>query len=166
MKKNLFLYLFIFAVLINIFTYMYFTNSQKHEQGRITSMQESVRQTRDSLQAMQARVDNADFFSLQYNMDAQQYFGGQDINTLAIKVEDGIYAMNGNDEGNPLTQYPPFNNKPFIIGKMKILNHRWIIAEFSNGSASGEILIKYFVEDNGEVTYETLQSHLYPHTVN
>lgn len=166
MKKSLFLYLFIFAVLFNIFTYMYFTSQQKHDTGRIESMQETLKTTRDSLQALQSRIQKADYFSLENNYEAQDYFAGQDIEALQIKIRDGIYAKNKGAEGNPLVQYPPMNGRPFMINNMKVLNNRWIIADYTNGVAMGEVLIKYFVEDNGEITYETITTNLHASTVN
>jgi hypothetical protein len=48
----------------------------------------------------------------------------------------------------------------FII-KVKVLNHRWIIADFSDGEYWGEVLLKYFVNDDQTITFEINQSLLY-----
>ncbi|MDQ5928488.1 MAG: hypothetical protein QG594_262, partial [Bacteroidota bacterium] len=45
--------------------------------------------------------------------------------------------------------------------KVKILNHRWIIADYSNGELWGEVLLKYFVDDNENITFEVNQTWLY-----
>lgn len=166
MKKNLFLYLFIFAVLINIFTYMYFTNKAKYNDGRIKSMQERITTSSDSLKSITSRLDEADYFSLENNDNAIDYFGVADIKGLAAKVREGIDQMNQTKGGNPLVDYPAVGGAPFIINKVKILNHRWIIADFSNGSAWGEVLLKYFIDSDGKVSYETMQTVLYSDTVN
>ena len=129
-------------------------------------MQETLKATRDSLQAVQVKIENADYFSLENNYEAKDYFAGQDIDELQIKIRDGIYAKNKGSEGNPLVQYPPMNGRPFMINKLKVLNNRWIIADYTNGVAMGEVLIKYFVEDNGEISYETITTNLHANTVN
>jgi hypothetical protein len=49
----------------------------------------------------------------------------------------------------------------FIINKVKILNHRWIIADFSDGNIWGEVLLKYFINDDESVSFEVNQSLLH-----
>jgi hypothetical protein len=166
MKKNLFLYLFIFAVLINVFTYMYFTNKNKYDSGRIVKMQKTLDERRDSIKAVNAKMEDASYFSLENNDNAMEYFAGQDVNAIAVKVREGIDKLNQNKGGNPLVQYPSINGVPFIINKVRLLNHRWIIADFSAGSVWGEVLIKYFVDSDGTISYEPLQTLIYSDTVN
>lgn len=161
MKKNLFLYLFIFALLTNVFTYMYFTNKQKFEDGRIAKMEQRVKSVKDSLQAEKDKSIDNNYFSLENNTNAQAYFEGADVGALALKVRDGLYAKNVNEKGNTLIPYPMMDNRPFTINRMKILNNRWIVADFSNGLRWGELLIKYFVEEDGSITYETAESLLH-----
>ena len=168
MKKNLYLYLFIFSLIINIFTYMYFSGQQKYENGRVGKMQAKLKMAQDSLKQDRALMEDANYFAFENNDNALDYFVDQgitDTNALALKVKDGIINLNQNPEGNPLTKYDPLNGQKFLINKIKILNHRWIIADYSNGTAWGEVLIKYFVDDKGAVTYETIETLLHAGTV-
>lgn len=160
MKKNLFLYLFIFALLINVFTYMYFTNKQKFEDGRIDEMQAKVKSLKDSLETVTGKCADANYFSVESNSNALNTFTG-DINEIAIKIRDGILAKNDVEKGNSLVPYPPIEGKPFIISKLKVLNDRWVIADFSNTLNEGQVLIKYFIEDDGSITYETAETVFY-----
>ena len=164
MKKNLFLYLFIFSLLINVFTYMYFTNKQKFEDGRITTVQQQVKVLKDSLQTQQDNMRSANYFSLANNNNAIEYYKEYEPAQIEIKVRDGIYAKNINPQGNPLVEYPPMEGKAFTISKIKVLNHRWVIVDFTNGLRWGEAIIKYFVEDDGSITFETAETTLYPFT--
>lgn len=166
MKKNLYLYLFIFALLINVFTYVYFTNKEKFETGRIEKLQEKTKASADSLNVMRQQLTDAEYFALETNDNAMEYFAGQDIAALSTKITEGIMEYNHNKNGNPLVDYDPIDGQPFLINKVKILNHRWVIADFSNGKAWGEVLIKYFVDDAGKVSYETLESLIYSDTLN
>jgi len=167
MRKSLFLYLFIFAVLLNIFTYMYFTNKQKYEQGRIVNLEKRVTALTDTIKGSEEKIMDATYFRLENNDNAMEYFGDDaDIDAIALKVVEGVRELNANKMGNPLTQMEPMNGTPFIINKIQILNNRWIIADYSNGKAWGEVLIKYFLNDDGTVDYETIQTLLHANTVN
>lgn len=164
MKKNLFLYLFVFAFIICIFTYMFYNRQQKHDQQRIETLQGQLKAARDSVKSNTA----GDGFTLKDNDNAIDYFvdkGITDIDALILKIKDGIADKNTNPQGNPLTGYEPVNGQKFLINRVQIINNRWIIADFSNGTAWGDVLIRYFVEDNGTITYETIQSVLYGSTV-
>ncbi len=165
MKKNLFLYLFIFALLINVFTYMYFTNKQKYEGKRIEDLQGRVTVLKDSLAAGTSTLEKANHFSLENNYNAQEYFAGKDIEEIAIKVRDGLFAANAKPGGNPYVGYPQMGN-PFVVNQYKILNNRWVIIDFGNGKVFGEAILKYFLEEDGTVTFETAETFIHTNTLN
>jgi hypothetical protein len=50
-------------------------------------------------------------------------------------------------------------NGDFKINKIKLLNHRWIIADFSDGKFWGELLLNYEVREDLGVDF-TLVNHL------
>lgn len=162
MKKNLFLYLFIFALLINVFTYMFFTNKQKFEDERIEKMTADIKASNEAIAAEKEKMASDNYFSLENNTNAQTYFEGQDVKAIVMKINDAIYKQNVNPAGNPLVGYPAMDGgKPFTIAKIKVLNHRWIIADFTNGLRWGEVMLKYFVEEDGSITLERTDSVLY-----
>ena len=166
MKKNILLYLFIFTLLINLFTYVYFTKNEKRATERAESLTTKITTLKDSLNVMTNDLERADYFSIEQNLNARHYFIDEDPDEIAIRVRDGIYAKNIGEKGNPLIQYPVLDGKPFVINKVKVINNRWVIADFTNGKAWGEIFIKYFIEDNGDVTYETVETLLHTNTIN
>ena len=69
--------------------------------------------------------------------------------------------FNDNPKGNIYTGQEQIGVNKFIINKIKILNHRWIIADFSDGDIWGECLIKYFVNEDKTIDFETFQSFVY-----
>jgi hypothetical protein len=166
MKKSLFLYLFIFAVLMNIFTYMYFTNKTKYESTTAEKMSSSIKVLKDSLAAANAKAGDANYFTLENNDNAIDYYEKYTVSDLSKKIREGISDLNANPKGNPLTKYEPLNGEKFLINKVQILNHRWIIADFSNGHTWGEVLIKYFVNEDGTIDYQTIETLLHSNTVN
>jgi hypothetical protein len=110
-----------------------------------------------------ATLANANYFALESDQDAQEYFysNGLDYQKIAIKVKEDLITLNENKNGNKLVPYEPIDGKPFLINTSKVLNHRWIIAEFSSGEFWGQILIKYFVSEGKPTEFETVETVLY-----
>lgn len=170
MRKSLFLYLFIIAVLMNIFTYKYFTSkeaSEKNTTATADSKQPDSKKVTDSLTQI---IYDANVFSLENNDRAQNYLFESskvnDIPAFAEKVKQALLSYNDSPEGNKYTDQAKMGSQKFIINSIKILNHRWIIANYSNGELWGEVLLKYFIDDKGAVSFEIMNSYLYPSSLN
>lgn len=164
MKKSLLLYLFIILVLMNVFTFMYFSKklSFENEKSEKTEMK-----LKKDLEVVNSKWVDANYFSLEKNENAQNYFN-PDNATKTIQIEklipvvtEKLMDLNANPKGNPYVGQDQMGDNKFIINKVRILNHRWIIADFSNGEFWGEVLIKYFVNEDETVSFETFQSLLY-----
>ncbi|KFF13843.1 hypothetical protein [Flavobacterium hydatis] len=164
MKKSLLLYLFIIAILMNIFTYMFYSKEVKFEQERYVK---TTKKLRDSLNLVETKLNEANYFSLENNQNAQNYFDSSDASKtiqyekLIPIVTEKLMDLNANPKGNPYTGQDQIGANKFIINKVKVLNHRWIIADFSDGEIWGEVLLKYFVNNDESITFEVNQSLLY-----
>lgn len=165
MKKSLMLYLFILAILMNIFTYMFYSREVKFGQERYDK---TTKKLRDSINLVSGKLADADYFSLEHNENAQNYFdnsgsGGKIIQyeKLIPVVTEKLLDLNANPNGNPYTGQDKIGPNKFIINKVKVLNHRWIIADYSNGEIWGEVLLKYFVNDDESINFEVNQTLLY-----
>lgn len=164
MKKSLFLYLFVIAIVFNVFTYMYYSKQLDFEK---TQGQTYTKKTRDSLLVLTNKLDDADYFSLEKNQNAMDYFydpiSGNSVDILKAMpaIKDKLKDFNSAPGGNPYTGFEPLNGKKFIINKVRLLNHRWIIADFNNGEIWGETIIKYFINDDGTVSFENAESLIY-----
>lgn len=165
MKKSILLYLFILAVLFNVFTYAYFSKDLKFEKERYDNLDKKLR---DTLNIVTNDLFDANYFSLETNQNAQDYFEDKatgeflDYKKLIPFVKDQLIAFNDNPEGNPYTGFEKLSERKFIINKAKVLNHRWIIADFNDGGIWGEAIIKYFINDDKTVTFETAETVIYP----
>ena len=60
MKKNILLYLFIFSILINVFTYVYFTNKQKYDAEKTENLTTRIESLKDSLSVTTDKQQRAD----------------------------------------------------------------------------------------------------------
>nr|WP_315232889.1 hypothetical protein [uncultured Flavobacterium sp.] len=164
MKQSLFLYLTILAVLSSIFTYMFLSKQVEFEQKRY---EKTTKKLRDSLRLVSNQLTDANYFSLAKNENAQNYFdsGSSDkiiqYEKLIPVVTEKLLDYNSNPKGNPYTGQDQIGTNKFIVNKVRILNHRWIIADFSDGEIWGEVLLKYFVNADDSISFEVNQSLLY-----
>jgi len=159
MKKNLLLYAFVFSILINIFQMVNSSRILKRSEEVSTISKKQVKIAQDSI----AKLIEKDMFSLENSQDAQEYYYPQDIKKIQSKVYDDLMAHN-NKKGNKYISYEQVGENPFIINNVKILNHRWLIANFSDGKIWGEVLIKYFHNEDKPTDFETVESLVYQHT--
>ena len=164
MKRSLFLYLTILAVLSLIFTYMFLSKEVAFEQNRY---KKTTTKLKDSLASVTNKLADANYFSLEKNENAQNYFdSGSSEKTIQYEklipyVTEKLLDFNSNPKGNPYTGQDQIGANKFIINKVRILNHRWIIADFSDGEIWGEVLLKYFVNADESISFEVNQSLLY-----
>ncbi|MFD2890519.1 hydrolase [Flavobacterium chuncheonense] len=161
--KNTFLYLFVFSLLINIFQYVNSNKildaATKDMNSKVANLNEKLKIARDSVAVAQYN----DYFDIEKDQDAQEYFYSKnlDYEKVMARVNEDLVSLNTNKKGNSLIPYEPIDGKPFIINKAKVLNHRWIIAEYSNGDMWGQILVKYFFNDDKPTDFETVETIMY-----
>lgn len=161
MRKSIFMYLFFFALLWVVFQYVYQKNFFESQDRKIKKLEEKV----ESLtQASTENIDSIEpfYFSLAGNESAYTYFenSGIDITGLEEKIETAVIAKNGT-AGNVLVPFVSDDSK-YNINKVAVLNHKWIIADFSDGQRWGELLLQYDITPTGEIQLETLRSTIYP----
>ena len=152
---------------MNVFTYKYFSSKESSELKPLT---ETNRKLNDSVTNLSNKLNDANEFSLENNDRAQNYLYESnkinDVLAFAEKVKQALLTYNDSPEGNKYTDQVKMGEQKFIINKVKLLNHRWIIANYSNGTLWGEVLLKYFVEENGSISFEIMNSYLYPEALN
>ena len=164
MKQSLMLYLFILALLFNVYTYMYYSKEVVFEKGRYDKINKKMK---DTVISFNDKLADANYFSLENNDKAQDYFDSPgskktiQYEKLIPYVKDKLMDFNANPKGNPYVGQDQIGPHKFIINKIKVLNHRWIIADFNDGEYWGEVLLKYFVNDDESITFEINQSLLY-----
>ena len=160
MKSKIFIYLFVFTALILVFQLV---NSGKVVNYQAEMIQEKIARI-DSLKlqldkSVQAYEEDV-YFSLDRNEDAMGYFEDISIEVLTAQIKDKVYDSNAVKGDNPLIPLTGAGGK-FLINKIKILNHKWLIADFSDGTYWGEVWIQYSV--NGEDIRLTVKDYLlYP----
>lgn len=158
MKKNIYLYLFIFAALIGLYLAVSGSKMADANTKRIQSLETKVKNLKDTLQQAELRILEIQYFSLENNDDALAYYEHLDLDNPTRYISDKLLETNENEGDNPLVPYEGMQND-FKINKIKVLNHKWILADFSDGKYWGELLIRYELKDDLGVDF-TLMDHL------
>jgi hypothetical protein len=157
--KNTFMYLFIFSLLINVFLYVNSNKILKSKDAEVIILKENMKAANVAIDSLKA----SDYFSIETDQDAQDYFYNKNLDypKVMAKVNEDLVSLNANKNGNKLVPYEPLDGKPFLINKAKMLNHRWIVAEYSNTDLWGQVLIKYFYNDDKPTDFETVETVMY-----
>ena len=157
--KNVVLYALVFSLLFNVFQFVNSTKILEAKDQEVVKVKNHLKTVRDSV----SQLANANYFALESDENAQEYFynSNLDYQKVAFKVKEDLMVLNENKNCNKLVPYEPIDDKPFIVNSSKILNHRWLIAEFSNGDLWGQILVKYFVSADKFTEFETVETVLY-----
>ena len=162
MKKNLLIYGLVFSVLVNIFQMVNSSRILKRSEEVSTISKKQLKIAQDSM----VKLLENDKFSLDHNEFAQEYYFDQNLKALQTKVKEDLAAFNTDKRGNKYVSYDQVGENPFLINSIKILNHRWIIANFSDGKIWGEVLIKYFHNTDKPTDFETVETLIYSDTNN
>ena len=158
MKTKIFLYLFIFAALIGLYLFVSSGKMADAKDEKITKLQDQVLLLQDSVQKSQLSVMDMKYFSLEDNDDALAYYDHLNIDDSTRYISDKLLETNEQKGDNPLIPYEGMESD-FKINRIKLLNHKWIIADFSDGKYWGELLIKYELKDDMGVDF-TMVDHL------
>jgi len=164
MQKSFLLYATIISILLSVFTYMYYSKELAFTKDQNKTY---TKRYQDSLSTLKSQLADANYFSLERNDNAQNYFEAtqQDkfiaYEKLIPYVTEKLLDYNQDPKGNPYTGQDQFGAQKFIINKVKVINHRWIIADYSDGQYWGEVLLKYFVNEDESISFEIIQSVLY-----
>ncbi len=167
MKARIFLYLFIFAFLYSIFQFVNTKRYSEAKEKEIAELEEHLHSVEADLESYKviSEEGKGDGFTLQSNTNAKEFFEDQDIDvdSLATEIERQLIAKNKPRQDNPLIPYAAEHGRAMHINRIKILNNRWIIAEFTDGVFWGEALISYYLDENNQLQFDTKDGVLYNH---
>jgi hypothetical protein len=164
MKQRIFIYLFIFSVLVILFQYVNSKRIIDLLNNKVTAKEEQVISYKDSITALSNQIVHGSHFNLEHNEDAISYFEakGFDVDRLIPFIKDELYKTNEASGDHPLVPYAASSGRKMMINTVKLLNHKWIIADFSDGVFWGELFLSYQVDAQDVVTFEVAASFLYP----
>src|SRR5690554_2540099 len=163
MRKNIYLYLFLFVLLLILYQYMNQKKIFERQENKIEELRERANKAEDSLEVLSLENHNLNYFTLQGNENAMTYlerlgYEAADVETL---ISEKIYDFNLQKGNNPLVPFEGMNGD-MKINKVKFLNHKWIQADFTDGTYWGEMVLEYSISKDEELTLNTIASLIYP----
>lgn len=164
MKSRIFMYLFIFSLLLILFLFMNSKSIIEDYDKNLSKLEAREAIYEDSLKTLKDENFELMRFSLEFNDDAMSYFEdqGYKISELIPFIKDELYKLNvyeGDD--HPLVPYASMTGNKMMINSIKLLNNRWIIADFSDGKYWGEMIMTYEITDEQELKFKLLDYLLY-----
>ena len=148
MKKNIILYLFVFTLLVGL--YFLVSGNKAINEYRETNSKLMQKNTdlKDEIEKLGDSIFDLQSFDYRFDEDAQDYFYDSNIENVHQLVKDALIAQNLVKPKNPLIPYESIYGKQFNINQSKILNHRWLVANFTDGKQWGQIVVKYFIVED------------------
>jgi hypothetical protein len=133
------------------------------QEKQIASLSERVETSQDSILTLAETTSDLNYFTLLGNENAMTYFEKLGFEAAQVQnmVSEAIYEKNVENGGNSLIQVAGTDGI-MRVNKLKFLNHRWIVADFSDGSNWGEMIIEYFFDENNNLQLTTIGTVLYP----
>lgn len=151
MKKSIFLYLFLFSFIINVFLVVNDGRILKEKDHQI----EQYKNIKDSLTAYKNKYKEASYFSIDENEKAQNFYKEYGYKTVMDKVLSDFTVLNTQPDGNPLLPQASDGSKS-VVYKATVLNHKWIILAYKNAVKDGEMLIEYHFNPNEFTTFNVI----------
>lgn len=147
MQNKILIYVLTFMSLILIFLSINYTKISNLSESNSRILKKKI----DTLEKRYIELDkkyrDEIYFTLSDNQEALSYFKDIDVDSLVSYIRDELYEKNFNKDSDTFIPISNTKNK-YLINKVKILNHKWIIADFSNGSRWGEMWIEYYFNEN------------------
>lgn len=164
MKKKIFTYLFVFTLLFVVFQYVNSKNIIERYEKDIAKEKEKVAACNDSIEKLQDKNLELMYFNLEHNEDAISFFEkkGLSISELVPFIKDELYKLNETKGEHPLVPYASMTDGKMLINNIRLLNHKWIIADFSDGKYWGEMFLNYEISNAQELKFTLVDYFMYP----
>jgi len=116
--------------------------------------------TEDSLKFYKKLYEEAAYFSIDKNENAQKAFAPQNLEPVMNKVIQDFSELNKQEGGNPLLPKDSAGNTP-QLNKLSVINHKWLIVDFYTESMVGEMLVKYEYAPDRKTDFKVLDTVIY-----
>ena len=151
-----------FITLLGTMSFLVGCNNNSQPQMSATQLNETaqiISKLTDSIRKLIDERDEALNFSLETNELSQQYFEDLKIVNPSQIVINALMETNIKEK-NPYIKSE--SNGRFLINKIRILNEKWVICEFSDGELWGDLLLEYHIDGNQKPTFKTLDEVIHP----
>ena len=147
MKNIILIFALGFIVLIMIFISTNYMKIASSNNSTAKSLSIKIDSLKKKYRLLDKRYSDEIYFSLNDNQEALAYFSNIEVDSIISFIRDQLYEKNFDNNTDFFIPVSNINNR-YLINKVKILNHKWIIADFSNGNRWGEMWIEYHFNEN------------------
>ena len=165
MKSRVFMYLFIFSALLIIFQYVNSKNIIDKYEKDIATYKTTMATQEKTIATLEEQNFELNYFNIDRNDNAIDYFvaQGYNVDELIKAITEGLYNMNDYEgDDHPIVPFVSLTGSKLLINKIRILNHRWIVANFTDGEYWGEIFVTYEIDENNDLKYKLAEYFMYP----
>lgn len=164
MKKNIYLYLFVFALLLAIFMFVNTKNVSETYERKIATLEQNEINNKKIIDSLGDQNFELLHFNLENNEDALSYLerDGHDVLRLIPIIRDELYKLNEAEGDHPLVPFASMTDNKMLINTVKLINHKWLIADFTDGKHWGEMLVKYEISPEKELKFSLVEYLMYP----
>lgn len=165
MRKSILLYLLAFAVIIILTQYVNSSKILEAQNEDIAWLKENLDQAQVQIDSLQQGRGAGVPFSLIGNEDAISVLENRGFDAQAViqKIEDELLKQNLPSQDNKLVPYEGMEGV-MRINRIHVLNHKWILANFTDGTHWGELFLTFDLQDDGSLIIETQKAVLFPKT--
>ena len=134
---------------------------QQHQQSVeiANDTAKTIAKLTDSITSLTTQRDEALSFSLESNELSQLFLEELKINNPTQIVTNALMESNL-QEKNPYIKAE--TNEKFLINKIRILNEKWVICEFTDGKVWGDLLLQYHIDGNQNPVFIPLDEVIHP----
>lgn len=165
MKQKIFLYLFIFAMLLVLFQFVNTKNRVEGYESHISTLKDKTTVLEKEVDSLLDINNDLKYFTIDEKEGALTYFEkqGYDVGKLIPFIKDELYKLNVYEgTEHPLVPYASMTGNKILINKVSIVNHRWILTDFTDGEYWGELFLSYELNDQGELKFKTVDYLMFP----
>ena len=159
MKNKILVYVLAFISLTLTFLSINYAKISNSNESNSKILKRKFDSLKNQHKLLDKRFNDEVYFSLNDNQEALSYFDQTNEDTLISYIRDELYEKNFNKNADNFVPLSNTKNK-YLINKVKILNHKWIIADFSDGTRWGEMWIEYYF-DKKKVIFDVKEFFLY-----
>tara|TARA_B110000444_G_C18851728_1_gene606321 strand:- start:2331 stop:2825 length:495 start_codon:yes stop_codon:yes gene_type:complete len=160
MKNKILVYLLIFVSIILLFQIVNSGRILNKEEMLLGEKINSVKILKSQKKILEDRINEMSDFSLYGNNKSLAVLGKDFNDSIVIRIKDALFKKNISKDKKSIIPYGEID-KIFLINQIKVLNHKWIIANFSDGKLWGELLIEYIIDKNKKIDFKTIDHVLY-----
>ena len=134
MQKKILVYVVVFMSLTFIFVGINYVKISSSNESNLKNLNKKIDSLENQYKLLDKRFRDEIYFSLIDNQEALGYFNNANVDSLVSYIREELYEKNFNKNTDNFVPLSNTKNK-YLINKVKILNHKWIIAR--NGGLEG-----------------------------